>query len=374
MMLNPFRNALDRFFGDGRYAITVPPMDGPLVPNSGLDTAEVVACLSHPDNLVYADGAVYFSSSENICVIDESGVGGYRSMHRAAGKITALASSPRGQLAAGLGTGAVQLLSSAGVVSASHPIPKPCGVGCITSMAFASETSLIVCIGSRTHGAAAWARDLMERNASGCVLKLNLSDGSYQILADNLAFPSGVLVQGDRLLVSESWKHRLIEVGLDGGRGLKVVLDDLPAYPSRLCVHPGGYWLCLFAPRNQLIEFVLRERGYCTRMLKEVPPALWIAPSLHSNVSMHEPMQGGALRQLGILKPWAPTRSYGLVVELDRNLHMTNSLHSRADGKRHGITSAAVVGDSLWLTSYGGDAILSLRDVQTQREDDERRH
>ena len=374
MILNPLRNALDRFFGDGRYAITVPPMDGPLVPNSDLDTAEVVACLSHPDNLVCAEGAVYFSSSENIHVVDESSVGGYRSLHRAAGKITALASSPQGQLAAGLGTGAVQLLSSEGVVSASYPIPKPYGVGCVTSLAFSGETSLIVCIGSRTHGAAGWARDLMERNASGCVLKLNLSDGSYHVLADNLAFPSGVVVEGDRLLVSESWRHRVIEVGLDGSRGLKVVLDDLPAYPSRLCVHPGGYWLCLFAPRNQLIEFVLRERGYCRRMLKEVPPALWIAPSLHSNVSMHEPMQGGALRHLGILKPWAPTRSYGLVVELDTNLHMTNSLHSRADGKRHGITSVAVVGDSLWVTSYGGDAILSLRDLQTQQEDNERRH
>ena len=374
MILNPLRNALDRFFGDGRYAITVPPMDGPLVPNSDLDAAETVACLSHPDNLVCAQSGVYFSSADNIHVVDDSSVGGYRSLHRAAGKVTALASSLQGQLAAGLGTGAVQLLNSKGEVSASYPIPKPYGVGCITALAFSGETSLIVCIGSRTHAAAGWARDLMERNASGCVLKLNLGEGSYHVLADNLAFPSGVVVEKDRLLVSESWRHRLIELGLDGNRVPKVVLDDLPAYPSRLCVHPGGYWLCLFAPRNQLIEFVLRERGYCRRMLKEVPPALWIAPSLHSSVSMHEPMQGGALRQLGILKPWAPTRSYGLVVELDTNLHMTNSLHSRADGKRHGITSVAVVGDSLWVTSYGGDAILSLRDVQTRREDDERRH
>ena len=364
MMLNPLRNALDRFFGDGRHAITVPPMDGPLVPNSELDTAQTVACLSQPDNLVCAEGGVYFSSSDSIHVIDNSSVGGYRLVHRAAGKVTALASSLQGQLAAGLDTGAVQLLSPEGVVLASHPIPKSCGVGCITALAFSSEKSLIVCIGSRTHGAAGWARDLMERNASGCVLKLDLGGGSYQVLADNLAFPNGVVVGGERLLVSESWKHRVIELGLEGGRGLKVVLDDLPAYPSRLCVQPDGYWLCLFAPRNQLIEFVLRERGYCKRMLKEVPPDLWIAPSLHSNISMHEPMQGGALRQLGILKPWAPTRSYGLVVELDRDLQMTDSLHSRADGKRHGITSVAVVSDKLWVTSYGGNAILSLGEVQ----------
>ena len=374
MIFNPLRNALDLFFGDGHHAITVPPMDGPLVPNSDLDTAETVAHVSHPDNLVCAEGRVYFSSSEDVHVIDNSSVGGYRSLHRAAGKVTALASSVRGQLAAGLDTGAVQLLSSEGVVSADFPIPKSYGVGCITSLAFSGEQSLIVCIGSRTNEAAGWARDLMERNASGCVLKLNLDDGSFQVLSDNLAFPNGVVVEGERLLVSESWRHRVIEVALDGSRGHQVVLDDLPAYPSRLCVHPGGYWLCLFAPRNQLIEFVLRERHYCRRMLKEVPPSLWISPSLHSNVSMHEPMQGGALRQLGILKPWAPTRSYGLVVELDRNLHMTSSRHSRADGKRHGITSVAVVGDRLWVTSYGGDAILSVCEVQTPGADIERLH
>lgn len=365
MMLNPLRNALDRLFGDGRHAITVPPMDGPLVPNSELDTAHTVATLSQPDNLVCAGGEIYFSSADIVHVIDDSSVGGYRTVHRAAGKVTALATNLQGELAAGLDTGAVQLISPDGAAWASYPIPKSCGVGCITALAFSSEKVLIVCIGSRTHGAAGWARDLMERNASGCVLELDLGDGSYQVLADNLAFPNGVVVEGERLLISESWKHRVIELGLDGSRGLKVVLDDLPAYPSRMCAHPGGYWLCLFAPRNQLIEFVLRERGYCKRMLKEVPPALWIAPSLHSNLSMHEPMQGGALRQLGILKPWAPTRSCGLVVELDRHLQMTNSLHSRADGKRHGITSAAVVGDSLWVTSYGGDAILSLGEVQT---------
>ena len=374
MSLNPFRDAFDRFFGDGRYAITVPPMDGPLVPNSELDTADIVARLSNPDNLVCVGDRVYFSSSDQIHVSDDSISTGYRPLFRAASKVTALAASPRGQLAAALDTGAVQLLSAEGKGSRSYPIPKAYGVGCVTSLAFASEATLIVAIGSKSNGTAAWPKDLMERNASGCIVKLNLSDGSVEVLADKLAYPSGMVVEGDRLLVSEAWRHRLIEVGIQGGREPKVVLDDLPAYPSRICAKPDGYWLCLFAPRNQLIEFVLRERGYCKRMLEEVPPDLWIAPSLRSNVSMHEPMQGGALRHLGILKPWAPTRSYGLVVELDRNLHMTNSLHSRADGKRHGITSAAVVGGGLWVTSCGGDAILSLSGAQTREEANEQRH
>ena len=374
MILKPFRDAFDRFFGDGRYAITVPPMDGPLVPNSDLDGATIVARLSNPDNLVCAGNRVYFSSSDQIYILDNRSTTGYRLLFRAASKVTALAVSPGCQLAAALNTGDVQLLSTEGSDSKSYSIPKSYGVGCVTALAFVSEATLIVTIGSKSNGTAAWSKDLMERNATGCVLKLSLSDGSVQVLADKLAYPSGMVVDGDRLLVSEAWRHRLIEVKIQGGQESGVVLDDLPAYPSRLCEKPNGYWLCLFAPRNQLIEFVLRERGYCKRMLEEVPPDLWIAPSLHSNVSMHEPMQGGALRHLGILKPWAPTRSYGLVVELDRNLHMTNSLHSRADGKHHGITSAAVLGSELWVTSCGGDAILSLSDTQTRGEANEQCH
>ena len=374
MSLNPFKDAFDRFFGDGRYAITVPPMDGPLVPNSELDAAEIVARLSNPDNLVCVEERVYFSSSAQVHVRDDDSSTGYRPLFEAAGRVTALAASPGSQLVAALDTGAVQLLNVEGKGSKIYPIPKSYGVGCITALAFVSETTLIVAIGSRTNGTAAWSKDLMERNASGCILQLSLVDGSIQMIADKLAYPSGLVVEGDRVLVSEAWKHRLIEVGIQSGREPKVVLDDLPAYPSRICAKPDGYWLCLFAPRNQLIEFVLRERGYCKRMLEEVPPDLWIAPSLSSNVSMHEPMQGGALRHLGILKPWAPTRSYGLVVELDRTLHMTNSLHSRADGKRHGITSVAVVGSDLWVTSCGGNAILSLSDAQTRGEANEQRH
>ena len=50
-------------------------------------------------------------------------------------------------------------------------------------------------------------------------------------------------------------------------------------------------------------------------------------------------MQGGGLKQLGILKPWAPTRSYGLVVRRDAEGEPRASFHSRADGRRHGITS-----------------------------------
>ena len=58
--------------------------------------------------------------------------------------------------------------------------------------------------------------------------------------------------------------------------------------------------------------------------------------------------------------PWSPTRSYGLLVRLDRNLRPVASFHSRANGRRHGITSAVERDGHVIVTSKGGNAIPRL--------------
>ena len=87
--------------------------------------------------------------------------------------------------------------------------------------------------------------------------------------------------------------------------------------PLATQVLDGGFWLALFAPRNQLVEFVLREDKYRRRMIDGVDPAYWIAPALASGESFLEPIQGGARKKLNRLKPWSPSWSYGLVARCD---------------------------------------------------------
>ena len=71
------------------------------------------------------------------------------------------------------------------------------------------------------------------------------------------------------------------------------------------------------------------------------------------------------LKQMGILKPWAPTLSYGLVVALDHNFVPLESLHSRAGGLRHGITGAQEFEGRLWMAVQGKGEVLSteVRDI-----------
>ena len=100
-------------------------------------------------------------------------------------------------------------------------------------------------------------------------------------------------------------------------------------------------------------------------MMENIDPDFWLAPTLRSNKSHYEPLQAGGVKTLGIVKPWSPARSYGLIIRLDSNFQPVTSLHSRADGSRHGITSCiehngrllmAVKGDGM-VASYPIDRI-----------------
>jgi hypothetical protein len=160
--------------------------------------------------------------------------------------------------------------------------------------------------------------------------------------------------------VSESWQHRIVAIPLSGGVP-EPLFTKLPGYPARLSARPGGYVMSLFAPRNRLIEFVLLEDEYRADMMREIEDQFWIAPSLSPSRSFLEPLQNGGVRVMGIHKPWSPTRSYGLVVLLDDRLQPVMSFHSRANGARHGMTSAIAVRDEIIAAAKGGNVVLRLK-------------
>ena len=346
-MIGWMRNRLDAFRGRGAYAATVPPMDGALRPNTRLEEAQVLARVAAPDNLVLYREKVLFSSGAQIMALDSGKISAWR---QCAAEVTALAAIGQ-TLAIGLADGSLILAGENDrVLTGFGP--------CITSLSDGGDGQLVVCCGASLHRVDQWKHDLLSGGGSGSVWQVMITDGAKQALAHGLSWPSGAVRAAGQTVVVESWRHRLTALG---GAAL---LTDLPGYPSRLVPAADGWWLTIFAPRNQLIELVLRERPYRDRMMREIDPAHWIAPSLSPAVDFNEPMQGGAIRTHGIIKPWAPTRSYGLLVRLDANFQPIASYHSRADGRFHGVTSALHRGDHVLVTSRGGDAILSLTEVK----------
>jgi hypothetical protein len=353
-MIAFLKRTLDDFFGRGEAAITVPPMDGPLKPNQALEEAERVLTAQGLDNLVAASTGTFYSSGPMLYKLSGGEVKRFPSA------ITCLAAYG-GTLAVGLESGGVIL----------HGGPRDgktigeAKLSCPTAVVFFDSDTLIVTNGSAQHRAGDWRRDLMSLGRSGSLWRLDLNRNDATRLMDGLAWPSGVaVVPNGSLYVSECWRHRLLKVRTDGSAKPETILHELPAYPGRIFpASKGGYWLTFLSVRNQLVDFVLREHAYRKRMITEVSERFWMAPGLSSNESFEEPLQGSGLKQMGILKPWAATRSYGLVARCDAGLQPVLSYHSRADGMIHGVTSVAEERGDLLVGAKGPGALVRLRGV-----------
>lgn len=344
-MIAALRRRRDAFLGRGDAAATVPAMDGPLRANQRLDQGRVVLRAEAPDNLAAAGAAVLFTSAGTVFRLP-----GNVPIATFDSDVSCLATDPDGAFAVGLDDGRVLLHGPSGDTLLQA------GGACPTALAFDGD-SLLAAHGSARHPPSRWRHDLMERGASGSVWRAPLAGGAPSRLADKLAWPSGLMALDGAVVVSESWRHRLLRIG---ARSTEVAVDDLPGYPGRLAPAAGGAWLCVFAPRTQLVEFVLRETAYRRRMMAEIEEAFWIAPALSSGHSFMEPLQGGGVKHMAALNPWAPTRSYGLVARLDASLTPVASWHSRAGGAFHGVTSAAEHDGALLVSAKGGDAIVAL--------------
>jgi hypothetical protein len=350
------REFTNRFLGRGDAAITVPPFDGALKPNQRLETAEtVLTCEALED--IASDGAnLYLADGRRLLRLDGQAATELRVFEQ---PVSALCALPGGGLAVALGGREVRLYPTptAGDPSATF-IDKR--FNAINALALAPDGTLIATDGSTTCGFDEWARDLMNLNRSGRVFRLVPDTRSVTQIVDGLGYAFGACVSnGGSALISESWRHRLISIAPDGSR--RVVLGHLPVYPSRLSkAAAGGYWLTAFVARTQLVEFVLREPAYRRRMMAEIDPDYWVVPRLRSGLSFKEPMQGAHLKTMGVIKPWAPPRSYGLVIRLSAEGTPLYSLHSRVDGVNHGIVAAVERGDDLFIIAKGPGRLLRL--------------
>ncbi len=348
-----FTHILDAVLGRGESAITVPALDGALRPNRKLDEARERIAIARPAAiLARADGVVVASGDE---LRREAG-GAWTPIHQAEAAITCLAETGGG-IAIGLENGTVKIIGGDYDGAAFAPTAE---ARCPVAIA-AFEDSLYVCHGSASHGPAEWQHDLMERQASGSIWCLEPASGNRHRIADRLAFPAGIVANREALIVAESWRHRILRLERATGTVLDAPLADLPGYPGHIVHDDGnGYFLSVFAPRSQLVEFVLREPRFKRRMLAEIEPRYWVAPTYRAGSSFYEPLQGGGVKHLGLLKPWAPTLSFGMVVHMDGNCLPLESFQSRADGRTHGVVGTALRDGTLYVASRGNDVVAKL--------------
>ncbi|MGE3772463.1 MAG: SMP-30/gluconolactonase/LRE family protein [Gammaproteobacteria bacterium] len=347
-------------FREQDAADVLPVMDGPWTPNRGLDVARTLGpALPGCDDLAAgADGRAFVSADRAIWSMSTQDLATrslYAECEHAVGALLAQGDT----LYAALEDRGVVRLDAAARETARLDRVAGRPLRCVTALAALPDGRLLIADGSARHPASRWTHDLMEKGASGRIVLAAADLSQASVLADGLAWPAGLLAdaRGECLWFSESWRHRVQCLDLAGA--CTPVLRNLPGYPGRLGRDPaGGAWLAVFAARTHLVELVLRERKYREEMLATIDPQFWIAPSLHASGHYLEPLQGGALKKLGVVKPWAPPRSYGLVARLSAELECSASLHSRAGGLHHGITAARAIDARLVVVSKGSGRLL----------------
>jgi sugar lactone lactonase YvrE len=354
IVIAAIREFTNRFLGRGEATITVPSFDGALKPNQKLEAAETLLECDAPEDLAGDGSRLYVADGRRILRLDGRDATELRVLDQ---PISAIAALPGG-LAVALNGREVRLYQNptSGDPVATFADPA---FNAINALATAPDGTLLATDGSATRGVGEWEHDLMELNRSGRVYRLDPNTRTVTRLAAGLGHAFGVCAAYPNVLVSESWRHRLISIAPHGSR--RIIVGHLPVYPSRLAkAANGGYWLTAFTARTQLVEFILREPAYRRRMMAEIDPAFWVVPRLRSGLSFKEPMQGAHLKTMGVIKPWAPPRSYGLVIRLSADGTPLYSLHSRVDGINHGIVAAEEAGGDLVMIAKGPGRVLRL--------------
>lgn len=349
---------LGGIFGGRRSTLAVPILDGVFRPNNLLEEAEILAEQAGMCDMAFGpDGRLSIACGSEVLILAQTG--GLSRVAAFDAPITALCFANDGRRVVALGNRIV-------IEGSDTPLTQAAGRSfvALTAVAPMADGRILVCDASSTHGCDAWRHDLLAKGSSGRVIAIDPDSGQAQVLQSGLAWANGAHLAADgSILVSESWRHRLRLAGKGDAT------PELPGYPARLTPTPdGGFWLSLFSARMQIVEFVLSERDFRREMMETIDPAYWICPAYSSGRDFLEPLQSGGVKQMGILKPWAPPRSYGLAVRFDARRNPLMSVHSRVGGEHHGIVTVLERGDEVFALSKGAGRLLRLKAARIRAE------
>lgn len=332
---------------------TVPPLEGGLRPNTRLDGATTLVSdeAFALDDVVVRGDDVLVSRGDHVAMVGPDGhLSAFAKLPGPCGPMTV--DGDRLVVAVdGHGLFSVDRAGAQELLSDDEQVRQ-----CVTDLCRLADGSLLVAVGSTRWPLERWSDALLDRDRAGLLLRLR--DGVVEVVASGLRWPSGVAPGPDGgVVVSESLGHQ-VSAGPLGGRWTPI-LRNLPCYPGRLRASSrGGWWVTAPYVRNRLTELLLTEPEVIRDMRATIEPDLWIVPRLGSRNPIREPLQHGQRRVLGQLRPWAPPWSYGLVFHVNTAGLVTESLHSRTDGRVHGLTGICPRPGALLLVAKGAGELI----------------
>jgi hypothetical protein len=335
------------------------PLEGALGPNGRLDEADALA-IAKPDAVcVNRDGHLLVSSGAEVLLLRQWDQAPERWASFDA-PVTALAVSEGGQVAIGLAGGRLVVCGPSGEASPHWTLSSQ--PRAIVDCLFLSEDELAVVDNGYGPDEPILSLAPWDDAARGQVLAIG-RDGATRIIAAALHCPMGIARKPDgSLVLTELERARVIDASG------KVLQSGYPAYLARIRKVGSGYAIACLSRCDPLIEFLKTEREFVTRMKANIDPRHWISPRANPEFSYEFPIELGATRLFGEIKPWAPSFSYGLVIETDPDMTPVGSAHSRANGFRHAISDITPWNGSLIAVSRASEEILKFSPAGTADE------
>jgi sugar lactone lactonase YvrE len=174
--------------------------------------------------------------------------------------------------------------------------------------------------------------DLLESKPHGRFLSYNPLNKQVNVLLDSLYFANGVALslEEDFVLVNETYRYRIVRYWLKGPRKgtHEVFMDNLPGFPDNISTRPdGNFWLALYSVRSEAAD-KLHPSPFLKSQLSKLPKSLW-----------------------------PKSTPYGLVLALDEEGRIIQSLHDQTGEHLMAITSAQEYMGYLYLGSIDNDRI-----------------
>lgn len=339
-------------FRSRRHEPPAMTLEGLLGPNSRLDEADAID-VEEPDALCVApDGRLLFSAGRHVLA---SAAWGDAPVPHAAfeRRVTGLCASHGGLLAVAMEGGCLAVTDAAGRLLDGWRLPEG-RLASVVDCVFRSEDELLLVDSGYSDAGVPLARATWDDRARGQLVSLRPS-GESRVLAAGLHAPMGVCLD-DRGTALVSLLERAAVVDEAGA----VRRAGYPGYLGRLRRAGNEFLLACLSRRDPLIEFLKTETAFVTDMKATIDPSHWIAPRVSPEFRHDVPIELGATRLFGEVKPWAPSFSYGLLIGLDAALAPVGSAQSRANGRRHAICDVVRWRDDLIAVSKGSGEILRL--------------
>lgn len=185
------------------------------------------------------------------------------------------------------------------------------------------------------NGNLSWEYEIMEAKPYGRLIVYDPETKQTQVLLRDLYFANGVSLskEEDFVTVLETYRFRVVRYWLKGDKkgSWDYLNENLPGYPDGLMQNGRGeFWIAIPTPRNAIADF-FQSKPFLKNIITLLPKGWWARPE-----------------------------EYGLVVKMDENGLITESLHDPT-GKLSFITNAVERDGYLYLATLKGDWIARVK-------------